>query len=147
MTTAAELSALQNLQKLREERAKAEHARAVSSMSDAIAARTKANERLSASDEALTRYTERSEIELSQFQILAQRVSDQAIALHARNSERDHAIDAELEARSARRRNERLSKTLSDHHREAVRRERRKREDREAREFLSAWAQRKGERL
>ncbi len=146
MTTAAELSVLRDLQKLREERAKIDHMRALAAKDKASAARTVANEHLSASDEALTRYAEQRDIELSQFQILAQRVSDLATALRANEAEHAQAIEAEREARSSRRLHEQQSENIGDHHREAIRHERRKREDRRDRDFLSAWIRPSGEK-
>ena len=138
MTKAKTLASLRDLQKLREEQSKADHARAISSAKSASSDLQQAKQRLAEGDDALARYADEAEIELSQFQILASLVNQLEADEQAQKARHDEAASVELLARTQRKQAEKRTELLSDRHRETVRQEQRKAEERRTRDYLSS---------
>ena len=86
----------------------------------------------------MARYAGEAEIELSQFQILASLVNQLEADEQAQKASHDEATAAELLARTQRKQAEKRTELLSDRHRETVRQEQKKTEERRARDFLSS---------
>ena len=144
MTSAQELSTLRDLQRLIEERAKAEHAGAIKAKKSASKALEESQARLVAGDAALARYSDEPDFELHQFQILASLVNQFEDDVHAKSADHSEVCEREANARTRRQREEKLTDHLSDQLHQTTRKERRKAEDRKAREFLSIRAARTG---
>lgn len=146
VTLSQSLANLRDLQALREQRSKADHARAVRAERGAGEEAEKAREKLDAQNLALDHYAAQGELHIERFQIFAQLINNSAAELQTRRESHKQASEHEADARKSRIRAERQSEHLAERHREAVSKERRKEEDRRSREFLSQAAGSKGAR-
>jgi hypothetical protein len=141
------LANLRELQALREQRSKADHARAVRAERSASEETKKAKAKLDAQNLALDHYAAQGELQIERFQIFAQLINDSAAELETCRETYKQASDDEISKRQLRLRAERQSDHLAECHREAVGKERRKEEDRKSRDFLSRTAASRGARV
>ena len=144
MNTASEFTTLCMLQHLREERSRIAHLEAAESMNGAKSALERARKNLARGDADLARYVAQSEIELTKFRLLTEHLGNLVTTVQSQRNALSRAESNERKARSVWRSCERQTEFLDDQRRQAIRHEHRKREDREAREFLNARSVHRG---
>ncbi len=144
VTSSQTLADLRRLQSLREQQSKAEHALAVCEERTAAKASSDAETQLTAQYHALDHYAAQGKFQIEQFQIFSQLITNTETKLQKRREVHADAKDKETTARQNRIKAERQSEHLADRYCAVLRKERRKKEDGAAREFLSQVAASKG---
>ncbi|MEM1051661.1 MAG: hypothetical protein AAGI28_06145 [Pseudomonadota bacterium] len=147
MTSSQSLATLRQLQALRQQRCEADHARSVIAGRNAADEAKSAMDKLTSLNAALDEYAAKGELQIEQFQIFAQLITQSEIELQSRHEALKEASEREASERRMRLQAERQSEQLADRYSEALTKERRKAEDRKSREFLSQAARSNGARI
>jgi len=140
------LRKLRDLQVLREHRSKADHARALRAVREANGEVETVAAKLDTHNQALDHYAEQGELQIDQFQIFAQLITQSEAELQSRRETHGQAAEEETRTAQIRVRAEKQTEQLSERLREARSKERRKDEDKSSREFLSQWTASKPEK-
>lgn len=147
MSASQNLAKLRRLQALREHRSKSAHAGAVRVKRKASKETQRAAAKLAAHYDTLDHYALQGELHIDRFRILAGYITQSETEFLGCEEAEAAAGEEEMRAAKLRVQAEKQSEQLAARHSEALSKERRKLEEREAREFLSGRAKAQDNRL